>query len=762
MIEKARRVLKSEFGLDAALSPLPGEYDLNFAATGDDGTRYVLKVMRAECERSFIEMQTRALDHLRERGFGAHVPAIVRTLKGEAITRIETTGNGMRIAWLITWMPGDVLESVPCVSPRLAASIGALLGRMDRALDDFDHPELKRPLKWNLTEAGWIANSLHSLTDEAVRNRVGKIAARFEAEIAPQLSRLPKQAIYNDANPMNIFVDRRAGAATGVIDFGDMIAAPRICELAIAVAYAMMGPGDALARGAALAGAYDGIAHLTQGEISLLPALIETRLAVSITNAAIQKAQNPDNKYLQISARPAMALLDYIGEMGLDDIGDAFRGARGAAARTAKSVLIRRRRISPSNQSLFYETPLRLVRGERHFVYDDAGAQYLDVYNNVPHVGHAHPRVVEAVAGQMGRIATNTRYLQDIHVDYAERMLAKTPPNLSKIIFLNSASEANELALRLARAFTGARDMIVMEHCYHGNTTGAMDISPYKFSHPKSRDRKADWVHVTPQPDVFRGSRRGADAASGYINDARRTIERALDCGRGAAGFISESLPSVGGQIVLPDGYLEAAYKAIREAGGVAIADDVQTGLGRLGRWFFGFEQQGVAPDILVLGKPIGNGFPLAAVAMTEEIAAAFADGPEFFSTFGGSSASCAAGLAVLDALDDEGLQENARIVGEYLIDELERMQARQPLIGDIRGFGFFLGVDLVTDRDTRAAATDAARFVKNRLRDRHILLGTEGPEENVLKIRPPMTFDRAAADRLLEEIDAALAAAPI
>jgi len=766
MIESARRTLKSEYGIDANLTPLPGEYDLNFAAASGDA-RYVFKVMRADCDPAFVYMQIAALDHLRANGFGAHVPAVIKTTSGARMTRVLSPAGEARIAWLISWMPGVVLEELPSTSPRLAASIGALLGAMAEALQGFDHPQLKRSLKWNLSEARWIANTLDAHTDDTKRNHIEKIAERFANDIAPRLSRFPKQAIYNDANPMNIFVDRASDAATGFIDFGDMIAAPRVCEPAIAIAYAMMGPGDPLTRSAALAGAYDKAAGLTDEEYSLLPALAETRLAVSVTNSAIQAIENPENDYLQISARPAWALLEYLDKMGLNEVEDAFRAARdiddfGAIRATTKSVLIRRRNVAPSNQALFYNAPLRLVRGERHFVYDDSGVQYLDVYNNVPHVGHAHPRIVEAVAGQMAKIATNTRYLQDIHVDYAERMLAKMPSALSKIVFLNSASEANELALRLARAATGAKDMVVMEHCYHGNTTGAMDISPYKFNNPKSRAAKPDWVHVAPQPDVYRGARRDATAAAGYVDDARRVIETALETGRRITGFISECVPSVGGQIVLPDGYLKSVYAAAREAGGVAIADDVQTGLGRLGHWFFGFEQQGAIPDIVVLGKPIGNGFPLAAVAMTDEIAMAFADGPEFFSTFGGSSAACAAGLAVLNVLEEEGLQENACVIGDYLLDGLKLLQSRHDFIGDIRGFGFFLGVDLVADRNARTAATSAAYFIMNRLREKRILLGTGGPDDNVLKIRPPMTFDRNAADRLLGELDTALADAPI
>ena len=760
-------VLERHYGLAGQISPLPGEYDLNFEVAAAGG-RHVFKVMRAGCDPAFIDMQVAAMERARKAGLGASLPEVIRTRSGEAVARFAGEDGSERLGWLISFLPGKVLALIEPWTPSLAASIGALLARLDRALEGFDHPLLARTQKWNLLQAGWIAAHLDVHADGVRRRRVEGILSRFENDVLPRLRRLPLAAVYNDANDLNIFVGRGADGAlraTGIIDFGDAVLAPRVCEPAIAIAYAMMGAGDGLARGAALAGGYHKIAALTEEEIALLAPLVAMRLAVSVTNAAMMRSLDPQNAYLQISEAPAWRLLDYLGGVGDDHVEAEIRVAcacddpSGVIA-SKKSLLVRRRTIAPSNQALFYAEPLRLVRGERHFLYDADGAEYLDVYNNVPHVGHAHPRVVDAASRQMARLNTNTRYLQDIHVDYAERLLARLPATLSKIVFLNSASEANELALRLARAATGAKDMIVMDHCYHGNTTGAMDISPYKFNHPKSMSAKPDWVHVAPQPDCYRGARRGPDAAAGYIADLEVVIEGAATGGRKIAGFISECVPSVGGQIVLPEGYLAAAYRLTRAAGGVAIADDVQTALGRLGTHFWGFGPQDVVPDILVLGKPIGNGYPLAAVAMTERIAAAFSEGPEFFSTFGGSSAACAAGDAVLDVLRDEALQENARIVGAMLIAGLSELARRHHLIGEVRGAGLFLGVDLVTDREKRGPATKAAAFVKNALRARRILLGTEGPDDNVLKIRPPMTFDDAAAERLLSELDRALGGA--
>jgi 4-aminobutyrate aminotransferase-like enzyme len=324
--------------------------------------------------------------------------------------------------------------------------------------------------------------------------------------------------------------------------------------------------------------------------------------------------------------------------------------------------------------------------------------------------------------------------------------------------FLNSGSEANELALRLARAHTGREDIIVLEHAYHGHTNTLIDISPYKFNGPGGRGQKP-WVHVAPIADDYRGPYRRGDAQAGakYAAHVSEILERAGSEGRGVAAFIAETLPSVAGQIVFPPNYLSEVYRLVRAAGAVCIADEVQVGFGRLGTHFWGFETQGVIPDIAVFGKPIGNAFPLAAVVTTQEIATSFANGMEFFSTFGGNPVACAAGLAVLNVVRDEALQDRALRVGEYWMTELKKLQECHRLIGDVRGSGLFLGIDLVRDRETREPATDEADYVVNRLRDCGILAGTDGPHHNVIKLRPPLIFSEADADLFITTLEAIL-----
>ncbi len=428
-----------------------------------------------------------------------------------------------------------------------------------------------------------------------------------------------------------------------------------------------------------------------------------------------------------------------------------------ALAPTKSETLAARRQHIGGNLSISYREPLKIVRGWRQYLYDETGRAYLDVYNNVPLVGHSHPRVVRAAQQQLALLNTNTRYLHDNITRYAEALTARMPAPLRVCFFLNSASEANELALRLARAHTGEYDIIVLDAAYHGHTTSLIDISPYKFNGPGGAGQKP-WVHVAPVADDYRGPYKRNDPEAGR-KYARHVAEIIEQIGGRFAAYIAETLPSVGGQIVFPPGYLTEVYRHVRAAGGVCIADEVQVGFGRLGTHFWGFETQSVTPDIVVLGKPIGNAFPLAAVVTTPEIAASFDNGMEFFSTFGGNPVACAAGLAVLDVMEEEGLQANALRVGDHLLTGLRELMSRHALIGDVRGSGLFLGVELVRDRRSLEPADEEASYVVNRLRDFGILAGTDGPYHNVLKLRPPLvlTIENAnfvimMLDRILKE----------
>ncbi|VVC36764.1 Pyridoxal phosphate-dependent transferase, subdomain 2,Aminotransferase class-III,Pyridoxal phosphate- [Cinara cedri] len=429
-----------------------------------------------------------------------------------------------------------------------------------------------------------------------------------------------------------------------------------------------------------------------------------------------------------------------------------------------ETIDLRNKYVSKSCELFYKKNPLKIVRGRGQYLYDHEGREYLDCINNVSHVGHCHPDVVNAGVEQMHQLNTNSRFLHDNLVVCAEKIVSKMPESLSVCFFVNSGSEANDLALRLARQHTGNTDIVTLDHAYHGHLISLIDISPYKFNLPGA-PKKPDHVHVAPVPDVYRGKLRTddypeEDMGKLYALEVKRIIDENVIGQRGqkVCAYIAESLQSCGGQIILPHNYLRDVYKYVREAGGLCIADEVQVGFGRSGTHYWAFELDGsdIVPDIVTIGKPMGNGHPIAAVITTEAVARSFeATGIQYFNTYGGNPVSCAIANAVIDVLDKEKMMDNAKNVGEYLLSELKNMQNKFPdVIGDVRGVGFFVGIELIKNPKSKTPATEETREVVNRMKDEEgILVSCDGPDVNVIKLKPPMVFDKGNADKLLKAL---------
>ena len=771
-VDEAAQLALQSYGLTATARPLPGEYDDNFHLLTADGGSYVLKIMHPARERSFVDMQCQALRHLASNVPHLVLPRVIPSSRGELFTCIDSIG---RISWLLSFVPGAPLaDAKPPRSPQLLQSLGRLLGEIDSALLTFSHSATTRDLKWDLSRALWARDYLGNVSNRDRRSLAAHFLSLFEQEVVPRLARLRRSVIYGDANDHNALLSSTGSNPSeviSVIDFGDMHTGLTAAEPAVAAAYAILGEENPLQAASAVLAGYHRIFPLNDEEIAAFFPLMAVRLAVSVINSAYRQSLIAGDPYVTVSESAAWAALERLLPIDSRQARATFRAAangfdnrvlswhstcpgeeQNEASEKTMSVprryetidesLAARKTLLGKNLSLSYDQPLKIVRGWMQYLYDDTGRALLDVYNNVPLVGHSHPRVVASIQEQLAVLNTNTRYLHDNILRYAERLTALLPAPLRVCYFLNSGSEANELALRLARTHTKKEDVIVLEHAYHGHTSTLIDISPYKFNGPGGQGRKS-WVHVAPIPDDFRGIYRRGEANLGgkYAAHVAEILEQRKREGRGIAAFIAETLPSVAGQIVFPAGYLAEAYQHVRASGGVCIADEIQVGFGRLGSHFWGFESQGVVPDIVTLGKPIGNGFPLAAVVTTPEIADSFHNGMEFFSTFGGNPVACAAGLAVLDVLEDEHLQQNAGKVGSAWLRDLQCLQVNFPIIGDVRGAGLFLGVDFVSDPVRRTPATAQASRIVNRLRERGILAGTDGPQHNVLKLRPPLIF---------------------
>ena len=739
--ERAAELAFTLFGVRGRAKRLDGEYDDNFQITARDTDRgWVFKISDPGEKESVIALQHEAI---RLAGFGT-----------PRLAEAEVDGV-RRYARLLEWIPGTLLAHVQPQSAGLLRSLGQSLAKLDGALMDFDHPAAHRKMQWDLLQAAALRQEAHFIADPHRRTLVENLLGRVDDEVLPVAARLRRSVIHGDANDFNVVV--RNERVAGLIDFGDMVHSATVTDLAIAAAYVMTAKHDPLGAAAHVVAGYHAELPLTDAEQRVVYPLMLARLCVSVVISAARRAQAPDVAYYRVHEAPAWAVLEQLAEVPFEVAQSVLFSAAASPVATDELRRERAARLG-ANLSVSYRKPLHIVRGWKQYLYDADGREYLDAYNNVAHVGHSHPRVVAEAARQMAVLNTNTRYLHEAILEYAERLAAKCPSPLSVCWFVNSGSEANELALRLARAHTGRPGVVVTEGAYHGNTQRLVEVSPYKFNGPGGKGPGLD-VTVVPIPDDYRGPFKRADDKAGvkYAAQVRETVDAAVKSGKAPGAFIVESMPSVAGQILPPPGYLSDSFEAIRAAGGVCIVDEVQVGFGRTGDTFWGFERQGVVPDIVVMGKPMGNGHPIGAVVTTPEIAKSFANGMEFFSTFGGNPVSMKVAMAVLDVLEEEKLQDNAKRIGSFLLDSLGKLATRHEIVGDVRGAGLFLGMELVRDRTTLEPATTETSRVVEALRDRGILTGTEGPHHNVIKIRPPMCVSMSDAEHIVETLDEVL-----
>ncbi len=976
------------------ITQLEGEKDLNYLVNSAQG-KFILKIMDVDCDVQLIDFQSKAFKYIQNRNPGIDCPVIILD-KNNNDYSLVTINNENRILWLLKFCPGTLLAHFTPRKKEIHISFGKSIAELHRLLNGFTHPFMDRKQVWNLSEA-----SLSKAYCIHIKGETREIAIdvfnSFEEVTSKKLKDLDHGVIHNDANDYNVLVNKEGDIyrVNGIFDFGDMAYQAYVCDIAIALAYAILGNEDPMLVCAEFLKGFNAVREIKEDELELLFDLIKLRLAVSIAISSKRQIEDPTNTYITISQEPAKraliklhaiskdfalcyfketcnypifngietifshlknapqsafikeietecvldlsvgssmlgahpknlstAQLDkciqsqmtlsgakmsigryaearmiYQGKlfgpneyqaskrrkihMGLDvfceagtkvyapydsivfkvcynstpldygqliilkhicDDGTPFYTLYGHLSKDSSKlskegqilkagdhfanigpfeengnwpphlhlqiitnllslnenfpgvvyseqinlwkklcpnpallidkdnpnrynaevplteIIDRRKKQLGFNLSLSYNEPIHAVNGFKQFLYDSLGQGYLDMYNNVPHVGHSHPKVVEAVQKQVALLNTNTRYLHENILNYSEKLLSKFPASLSVCYFVNSASEANELALRLAKTHTGRNDILVNENAYHGHTSSLIDISPYKHSGPGGVGTP-NWVHVADAADDYRGKYRRPISNCGelYADDLKTLISE-----KKIAAYISETYQSVGGQLIPPPNYVKHSYQYVKENGGINIADEVQTGFGRLGAAWWGFQIQDAVPDIVVLGKPIANGMPMGAVVTTQEIAESFNNGMEFFSTFGGNPVCCAAAEAVLDLIVDEGLLENARILGQELKIRLNKLAEKHSLIGDVRAQGFFLGIELVNNRETKEPAAIEAKYVVNRLKENYILAGVDGPYHNVIKLRPTMITTQQDIDFLISVLESIFKETPL
>jgi 4-aminobutyrate aminotransferase-like enzyme/Ser/Thr protein kinase RdoA (MazF antagonist) len=978
------QILKVNFKVSGQIQKLAGEVDLNYKVNTDEHI-YILKISSSNTEKAYIEFQNSLFHHLAtQKNIASSIPQIIINQEGKDFFEIKDKNDNVRYVRLLTWIEGTLWSEMNPTTSQMRIALGKTCGRITHGLVGFKHHQAERYFEWNLDHAMWTKGYTDILDDE-IRDIAAQFIQRFESnQVAFQ--RLRKSVIHNDANDNNIVCNLLDDKSTiSLIDFGDAVFAATINDLAVAITYAVMELPEPLSAACDLVRGYHESFPLKDDELKWLHTLVGMRLVTSLTKAAINKTQNPDNIYLQISAEPAKRLLldwyqihenyayyafrNAIGLCGhpeydlicqkfqglnvnLFDVfkdiqcstivvpdmsvsgsflphrnifdeatlfeqhinnwqktfpntlavngylevrpfysTDAYRkeGNNGPEYRTthlgidvwvaantpfycplagtvfsivnnnndkdygptlilkhkvgnhtfytlyghlsistlslhqkddfvhqgqllgyignpkengnwaphlhfqiildmlgyetdfpgvafpkdkdlwkticpdpsllfdimstkpveidhSKMLEYRKQHLGKS-LSLSYSVPLYIVSGEGNFLIDDSGRKYLDTVNNVAHVGHQNFNVINTGIKQMQLLNTNTRYLHHNILELAENLLSTMPSDLSVAHFVNSGSEANELALRMAYHYTQSKQVIALNHGYHGNTNECIRVSAYKFNGKGGRGCPPD-THLMPLPDAFRGQYRGENTGSKYASHIHGFLDVLEHNDQKLAAFIHESIVSCGGQIELPKGFLNEVYQIVKSHGGINIADEVQTGLGRVGNHWWAFQEHQVIPDIVTIGKPLGNGHPIGAVVCTREVADAFANGMEFFNTFGGNPVSCAIANAVINEVKDKNLKQNSFDVGQYLKLGIRELQHQHPVIADVRGQGLFLGFEL-TDRNLNPLAHQTS-YLSNRMKQLGILTSTDGPDHNVIKIKPPMTFSKQNADEFL------------
>lgn len=985
------------YSLTGTFNPLDGEVDQTFLLQASDGRQFTVKVCDAETDSSTVELEAAILQHLERINPDLEVPKVVRSNNGRSSETFSWQEKTYTLR-ILTFVAGTIYSATD-PDDRLWNSLGALMGRIGQALVGFSHPNAHRSeFIWNLDAAFSCRSYASTIVDRNDREMVERVFAHYQQAVMPQLPALRRAVIHGDANDNNLVVDEQ-NRVCGLFDFGDVSEGYQVYELAITLAYALMGVDDIIGAAQTIIAAYVQHMKLSEAELDVLFALLELRLAVSICISSYRASTQPDRSYHTISQRAAIDLLRRLGtihhhlkvaiardaaglpairtQSGVEDwlqqnqsqfasvfdfdlkttprctislskgapgseladkqslysdwlddwmehhqariaiglYGEArdcytseqFVAKPGTPARTVHlgidlfvaagtvvqsplpgtvyavhnnafdldygwtvilkhqageggpefftlyghlasdcaerlrvgqdvatgeriasvgkihenggwaphlhfqimthmlgettnfigaceaerlslwasicpdpnlilnlaeesfdlqppetaNLMQRRNQVLGRSLSVSYKDKLTMVRGKGCWLIDATGREYLDCVNNISHVGHCHPHVVAALHKQASTLNTNTRYLHPSILNYAERLTATFPDPLSVVYFVNSGSEANELALRLARNYTQRRDVVVVDWAYHGNTAGLIDISPYKFARQGGRGA-GQHTFVAELPDPFRGPHKGYgdDSAQAYAQSvAQRIADIASATGDGPAAFMAESISGCGGQVVYPDNYLQHAFALTRASGGVCIVDEVQVGFGRVGDHMWAFEDSGVVPDIVTIGKPMGNGHPLAAVVTTPAIAEAFANGMEFFNSFGGNPVSCEVGMAVLDVIEQEHLLPHVQSMHHKLMELMNSLKQRYPVVGDVRGKGMFLGMELVNDFDTLEPATETAGAIINWLRHHGVLLSTDGPLDNVLKFKPPIVFGEREFEFFAERLEQAFAA---
>lgn len=716
-------ILSADYGITGDIKHLVGYESANYRLTAEEGS-FVVKVFRNDPQAlAFIDV----LVEMESWEHAELIPQVIATSAGEKIIERDD-----RLIVVLTWLSGSFYKDFD-ISPAFARNLGRFLGRLDKALSRVS--KINRALmnqSWDMANYPKAKELTVNISNPQHRLLVDYFFVQVDAISADHLSGLRRGLIHNDANDWNVLTD--GTNVLGLIDFGDTAYTWQVAEVAVAGAYIAMRSSAPLKHVQELVHGYHAEFPLQDNEVEVLYYLIALRCCISVCYSSSVKSLGQD-EYVAISQKPAFELLSKWLRINPRRAHNAFRDAcamKPIAPLDPKSLKVDRNQTISTALSLSYAEPIAMSGGGLQFMYSYDGQSYLDLVNNICHVGHCSPKVITALSRQASTLNTNTRYLYPSLNELSERLLGMLPANIERIFFVNSGSAASDLALRMAREFTGRQTIAALEYGYHGNTSVVVDVSSYKYKGKGGKGKPDNTIEI-PLP---------TGEGDEFIVPAHNP----------PAAIIAETIVGCGGQIVLPDGWLKGLFDQIHVLGGLCISDEVQTGFGRVGDKAWAFQQQGLDPDIVILGKPMGNGHPIAAVACSAEVAEKFENGMEFFSSFGGNPVSCEVGLAVMDTMHEYQLQENAQEMGSYLKEGLEDLARKHPVIADVRGSGLFLGIEL-KDPDSGRPATELARILLEEMKFRQVLMSTDGPDNNVIKIKPPLCINSEDVEAVISRL---------
>lgn len=774
-LNQVKDLVKDLYGLDGDYRALNSERDLTWLISNESGPLGVVKISNALEPEGVVDLQVKAVEHILEQDPELKVPPIIPTKNGKPYEWVTSYFSGARhMIRMISFMEGRTVEDTPeAYCDEYYFNVGTMLGRVDNALQSFFHPYAgSNEHLWDIGRCLQLRAMLPDLPAGELRDLLTSIIDEAEQSTLGRLKKTRCQIVHQDGHDGNVMVrhdDHTRVAA--LLDFGDMGHNSILTEIVVAAEAYGDDEQDPIRPLIKVAQGYDTTNPLTEQEVDLLFDTLRLRLAVASIICNYRALHDAEDE-MHVADRNYSRMLLKLVEMGRETVTRRLREALrfpvyspidtdGPVFADHQDELEQRREKYLGKIWHFYDRPLNITRAQGGWMYTADGTAYLDAYNNVPQMGHSHPHIVKAIARQAKALNTNTRYMCDIVADYAERLTKDLPDHLDTCIFVNSGSEANDLAVQIAQSLSGNQGGLVIENAYHGCTELTTRYSPESWQHLPA-EQHPEQIERLIEPDTYNGPYAGdPEAAAKYAADADRAIAALAERGYKPASFMVDTAMCAHGLITPPGEYFNLVAEKTRTAGGFVIADEVQPGLGRMGT-FWGFMATGMKAenvDFITMGKPVANGHPLGVIILSSKIMKDFLGGtyPLLFSTFGGNTVACAAGMAVLDVIERENLLQKSNEIGDYFRAELRRLAGHHPLIGDVRGRGMLVGLEFVTDRGARTPAVEETEQVIREMLNRRVMIGKGAP--GILKLRPSLAWGKEEVDFFIRALDESLTA---